>query len=169
MLKNLKKILILADSLGLPKNENEDIVRYSYTWPSLLNQNLKNFEIINHSVRKRTIIVTKNQLAEIIMIEPHLVIFQIGVVDCAPRIFSLNDQKWLKRFPNFIKYYIINLRKNRRAKIQTENPLSKVYVKPELFKKTYLEIIVELKHEFENFNFTNNWRQKYFRKKITRL
>ena len=147
---NQKRILILADSLGLPRDENEDVVKYYNTWPSLFSQNFKQYEIINYSTRKRTIVSTFGQIDEIKLMEPHLIIFQIGVVDCAPRIFSEYDKKWLKKMPNFLKYWIINYRKKRRVKLQSKDSLNKVYVKPDVFKETYINLINALRYGFEN-------------------
>jgi lysophospholipase L1-like esterase len=138
--------MLLGDSLCLPRNENEKRVRYECLYPVLLN-NSSGLQIINFSRRSKTIVDIRSEIGEIVLYEPKVVILHIGIVDCAPRIFSKKEKIMYSRFPRILRDFVIRNRKKRRTNIQGKNPLRKVYVNPELFKKTYLEVISMLRQE----------------------
>ena len=138
------RIVVIADSLGLPRSENGIKVRYESTYPFLLGRENKNHEIVNFSERSKTIIDARNEINEVLLYEPECIIVQIGIVDCAPRIFSIKEKFILSKLPASIRTRVIEYRKKKRVSTK-RNPLSKAYVKPDDFKKTYLDLIINLK------------------------
>ena len=85
-----KRILILGDSLCLPRKHPEKVSLYQ-TWPSLLN-NDAHFEIIQIAIGGGTLKTLNEQSAYYVASEPDIVIIQSGIVDCAPRALG-----WLER------------------------------------------------------------------------
>lgn len=141
------KIMIVGDSLCLPRKENGISVKYDNIYPVLLSKRFKQYEFINFSKRSNTIVNVRSELNEIILYEPKVVIFQIGVVDCAPRIFSKRERYLIGKLPSILRNIIINKRKEKRNLIQSKNSLSKVYVKPTTFVQTYVDVINFLHNE----------------------
>ena len=82
------KILILTDSLGLPRFKPE-ICSFKDTWPILL----KNIypDIHQVSIGAATSQVLLKQIAYQKPFEPNIVILQVGIVDCAPRFMSRKE------------------------------------------------------------------------------
>lgn len=79
-----KRLLILTDSLGLPRPQ-PDVVTGPETWPQLLK---KDFDVIQMSLGGATIEDIFNQTHYYLPFEPDLVLLQAGIVDCAPRALS---------------------------------------------------------------------------------
>jgi hypothetical protein len=138
------RIVALADSLALPRDEGTDVVRWEDTWPSQL-QHMCDLhgvraETINCGARSRRITTTiEGDFYEHIDLKrPDIVILQIGIVDCAPRLISLWERRVMNRrwFPASLREKIIRRRSASRASRTRRNPLAKVYTSPELFAAT---------------------------------
>lgn len=138
----INKVLVLADSLALPRHEHDDIVLYEETWPFLLQKHYPNIHVINWGRRSRTSLTTLSEFNEIDLVNADMIILQVGVVDGAPRIFTHFEKSILKRLPSGIRNRIISFRKKRRNKITGRNPLKKVDVKPDKFEE-YLSLFIE--------------------------
>ena len=138
------RIVVLGDSLCLPRITEEETIEWEDTWPKILETHLrkldKNTEVINCGRRSRRItsILGTDFTEDILLKKPNYVIFQIGVVDAAPRIFSLREKALLNKkfFPWRLKQWLIAERKKQRSKIISKNPMAKVYTTPEEFKKS---------------------------------
>ncbi len=141
-----KRVVVVADSLAMPRNEEGGVVKYEETWPFLLAQEFPALEIINKGERARTIRTTKNGIEEILLLTPNIVIFQIGVVDGSPRIFTGFEKRILRRLPSRLRKYIINQRSKNRNRITSKNPLAKVEVKPNEYETVFREVINKLKN-----------------------
>ncbi len=152
------KITVLGDSLCLARKTDSDIIEYEETWPFLLQSELSSisnsntYSIVNGK-RKRTVRDINHELLRdyVEFINPKHLIFQIGVVDAAPRIFSKLESRILnfKYFPNFLKVYIINYRKRNRQQILKKNSLKKVYTNPKIFKNS----LQRIHNKLNNLNF----------------
>ncbi len=93
------RIVVGGDSLGLPRLK-PTIISYKDIWPFLLESKLRNKNIncvvLNHSERSRTLPKFLKNFQDIVSIwEPDILIIQIGIVDCAPRLFSEREHKFL--------------------------------------------------------------------------
>lgn len=103
-----KKIIIITDSVSMPRYE----VPYENTWIYRLKESMPGFDIMDRSVRGSTSmrLVTEGgggvDLLESYM--PGLVILQLGMAECAPRLFKKKGFEIF--FLNHIipKKYIIN-------------------------------------------------------------
>lgn len=80
-----KKILILSDSLALPRSQPE-ICSYENTWPELLKK--KGFVIQQVSFGGGTSADLLSQVSYHKSFNPDYVVLQVGIVDCAPRFMT---------------------------------------------------------------------------------
>ena len=103
-------ILVIGDSLSLPRNELD----YSKTWPFLLNSlNLNSYDFhlgsnwgATSKILKITSLLTNWK--------PDYIFIQLGIVDCAPRLINNIEQYILSKLPNYlVKTYIKLIKKIR--------------------------------------------------------
>jgi len=120
----MKKLLVLGDSLTLPRNTPEACA-YEQTWPVLLKQF---YEVHQVSIGGGTVRDIYRQIEYHIAFKPDYVILQSGIVDCAPRALSAFELEvlnkiWLTRklvLP-FVKQNTHFLRKWRNKKYSNPN------------------------------------------------
>ncbi len=122
-----KKIMIITDSVSMPRPG----ILYEDTWISLLKNRFSSYDIMDRSGRGSTSkrLVTEGgggaDLLETYM--PAVVILQIGITECAPRLFKKHgfENFLIKRIipgrfiPDYIKY--VKRRRGRNPEI-TEIP-----------------------------------------------
>jgi acyl-CoA thioesterase I len=137
------RIVVLGDSMPMPRVEGIDCVWWEQTWPYLLQEHLIshgfNDEVINCSSRSRTVdsLCGEDFNEHIIFKRPDVLILELGVVDCAPRIFSKKEKKILNSYPipGRLRDWIIKWRTAHRKEIIRRNPLKKIYTPPNRFVK----------------------------------
>ena len=152
----MKRIVVLGDSLALPRKEGVDNLNWEETWPYLLERKLKlkfvEIEVINCSKRARlmTTLLGHDFKEHILFKDPEIVILQIGVVDCAPRIISLKEKAVLNHrlFPSFIRRKIIAYRKRNKREITKQTPLAKVYTPPRVFESALKQFFSRVDQEY---------------------
>lgn len=142
--KNTKKkrLVLVGDSLGMPRPEED--LHYDQTYPYLLRSKLKDWEIIQRNKRANdtTIQTRKDSLKDdILYLSPNIVTIQLGIVDCAPRLFGRYTGIMIDFLPNLIKKVIIKSASKNRKKITKRFP--KTYVPKEKYRKN-IEKIVEI-------------------------
>ena len=121
--RELKKVLILTDSLSLPRNKPEK-VKPKDTWPSLLNNN-QDYDIMIMAMGGATIKKLYEQSHYYASFNPDIVIIQSGIVDCAPRALGLlekeiiNSNKLLSAF--FHRFMPVSFLRRFRKKTYTSN------------------------------------------------
>ncbi len=132
----MKKILCIGDSLALPRF---DEVKYEDTWFYLLKKQFPAFDFI--SVFKRGIttdVLTKWGGGEQDKIKtfpygsdclehykPNVVILQLGIVDCAPRLLKQGiERKLVTRLPKKYRNIYINFLKKFRERTPTNTFVS---------------------------------------------
>lgn len=120
-----KRILILSDSLALPRSKPEHCA-HSYTWPELLKQ-------CGYAVHQVSIggAISSDLLFQVSYhkeFKPDIVIVQVGIVDCAPR-FMTKFELSIARKIGVLGRILIKLLNNKIVKsIRRIN-----YVKPKEF------------------------------------
>lgn len=92
------RVLILTDSLGLPRNKPE-CVSYDETWPAIIKKT--QFDILSLSVGGWTTADFKKCIKYYQAFNPDLLIIQIGIVDCAPRFVTKKEKFLLENFTFF--------------------------------------------------------------------
>ena len=130
------KVLCIGDSTSLPGHTNS----YEDTWFYILKQNFPDLDFISlfrRSITTEILVVegggdyTDNLPKGADCLEfynPSIVILQLGIVDCAPRLLNQFDKLIIKLSPQrFNKFYITFLKKIRKRK------LSNTIVSPEKF------------------------------------
>lgn len=82
------RILILTDSLGLPRNKPE-VCSFEDTWPVLLKNKYPNIHQV--SIGAATSEILLKQIHYHKGFNPDIVVLQVGIVDCAPRFMSRKE------------------------------------------------------------------------------
>lgn len=137
------KLIIIADSLAMPRAG----VKYEDTWVYLLKEQLYDIDIIEKLKRASTSerFVTEGGGIEFSLgsdllefYNPQNVIIQVGVTDCAPRLFHNKSffSKFINNIPLRISSLIIQFLKNTRGR-KADN----AYVTPNNFKRNYQNYI----------------------------
>lgn len=92
-------VLIIADSLALPRQG----LPFKHTWPAILSGALKDVTWINRGVRESTTerLNTEGEQGKDCLewYEPDLVILQLGICDCAPRVMKRSVARLFHRLP----------------------------------------------------------------------
>ncbi|GAB3340931.1 hypothetical protein GCM10027429_28690 [Marivirga atlantica] len=104
----MKKVLILTDSLALPR-EKPEYCGHENTWPQLLNKHCQLHQV---SLGGGTVQDLVRQLEYHKLFNPDIIIIQSGIVDCAPRALSLLELKLLQKIPFFGKRILKLVQKN---------------------------------------------------------
>jgi acyl-CoA thioesterase-1 len=128
------RIVALADSLALPRDEKGEVLRWEETWPYLLAEQLAGVDVINCGARARS----SDQLLgdalyeHVALKRPDVVVVQVGIVDCSPRVFTKLEKRLLGLpvVPAPLRQRIIAHRAARRAEITRRDPLGRVHTPP---------------------------------------
>lgn len=140
MQKNIKRILIITDSLGAPRFVNNERISYDNTWVYKVISFFKKdniefiFLTINGLDSERLLQLTKDKL---LLYEADIVVFQFGIVDCAPRVLkdfeikllSILKLSWItRRIISKYHAFLSNLRSIQQVGLEnfTKN-ISQVY------------------------------------------
>lgn len=110
----MKKVLCIGDSLGLPRPG----VSYEQTWFAMLQNHYQNEFCFIPSFRRA---LTSADIASVDNLEiynPQIVILQVGIVDCAPRLFKRNSKLIfiINRAPSLIKSVFWRIAKKIRQR-----------------------------------------------------
>ena len=145
------KILIIADSLALPRGNNQGNISYEETYPYLLLQSLRQrlgpqADVLLKGKPYRTILdILPNWSTEVIQTEVDVVIIQVGVVDCAPRVLLARQHEFvIQLHPIWLRYKILKFINRHRREIITRFP-NRVYVPLHDF-KAEMEYIIQTFH-----------------------
>lgn len=93
----MKRVLILTDSLSLPRDKPE-VCEYENTWPALIKASGKHI-VHQVSIGGATSSFLLKQLHYHAMFKPDIVILQMGIVDCAPRFANQFELEIINRLP----------------------------------------------------------------------
>ena len=117
-MKNRKKIIIVTDSVSMPRTE----VPYESTWIYLLKNKFRNLDVIDRPERGSTTIrlITEGgggaDLLETYM--PDYIILQTGLTECAPRLFKKNgfERRFINHLPQKVRDDYINGIREKRGR-----------------------------------------------------
>lgn len=164
-----RRIVFIGDSLAMPRFE----IALEHTYPYLIGKEGKN-EVISRNKRANTSISQNNAqniLDDVVFLTPDIVVIHLGIVDCAPRLFT-KKQNYLLSKIKILNKYIIKFFSDNRFFFTKYNP--KVYVNKNEFSinitslikkckkynvsKIYLLNISDtsLKNKKKSFNFNEN-------------
>jgi lysophospholipase L1-like esterase len=141
------KVVILADSLALPRQEGEGNIPFEATYPYLLDESLRERLarraplIIERGMRSRTIERVLDEWFEMVSLRgAEVVVVHVGIVDCAPRIFMPRERAFIERLrPARLRIRFLNfVHRHRRRIVQTRG---RVYVPVRKFKAGVEEVV----------------------------
>lgn len=129
-MQELKKILIITDSLSLPRKTNNGYVRWEDTYVYQLKLMNPKYEFIHIAIGGATILDLKAQLNYYEVLNPFIVILQCGIVDCSPRAFSKIEKELIIKFrlSRLTKPFVSILRRNRKFKYVSKNKFEKALI-----------------------------------------
>ena len=135
------KIVILTDSVALPRAHSKGLVMWEQTYLHKLKIQLKDYEVINLSLGGGSIKDIRNQINYFKVLNPVCVILHCGIVDAAPRAFGRIEMNIISkmRLSRLTKPLVSFLRKYR----------SHHYANPQEFER----LLLEIKEEFDAPNF----------------
>lgn len=141
------KVVIMADSLALPRPESDGNIPYEATYPFLLDQSLRRRlgpgapQIIERGMRSRTIERVVDDWLELVELRrPEVVVVHVGIVDCAPRVFLRRERSLVERLrPARVRVRLLNFVHRHRRRIISLRP--RVYVPPERFESLVAEVV----------------------------
>lgn len=138
-----KKILIIGDSLCLPREKPEH-VNYQQTYPFLLKQ-IGGVEIYQLAIGGGTIADLFDQISYYKVVKPDIVIVHSGIVDCAPRALSRLERDFVASnriltvfFNRFVSIY--KLRKFRKITYVNEKTF-KHYIEQIVYSFDYAQLV----------------------------
>lgn len=138
------KIVILADSLALPRPEDIGDTPHEATYPYLLDQALRreapDHQVIERGMRRRTINDVLADWREMVEFRrPDILVVHVGIVDCAPRVFLRRESDFIAnlRFVS-LREFITNFAHNHRRRIVTLR--RRVYVTAQVFEAQVREV-----------------------------
>ena len=109
----MKQVLILTDSIGAPRSKPLKTY-YKDTWIGVLEEKLlkHNYKTFAYTQRAADSSHIKSRIeVQFGLYEPEIVILQIGICDCAPRVLKQNELRIIKRLPiinKLVHSYISN-------------------------------------------------------------
>lgn len=126
----MKKILILTDSLSLPRAKPETL-ELQDTWPSVLESNFPD-RFIRVAIGGATLTeLFKQATGYYKSIEPDILIVQSGIVDCVPRGYSKLELQLIRKTSIGRHLFFKMIGTDRMRKFRKVN-----YTPVELFRKT---------------------------------
>ncbi|ELR70591.1 hypothetical protein C900_03572 [Fulvivirga imtechensis AK7] len=110
------KVLILTDSLSLPRAYQGGKVEWEDTYVSLLKRSRQDIEFIQVGIGGATIAELYRALNYYVHANPQLIILHAGIVDCAPRALTNFEKKVVSRLglEKVVKRLSRRLRKARK-------------------------------------------------------
>ena len=112
----IKKVLVITDSVSMPRNE----VPYESTWIYHFKKKFKNFDVIDRPERGSTstrLVTEGGGGADLLeSYTPEYVFLQIGLTECAPRLFRKNgfERRFINYLPQKVRDdYIKGIREKR--------------------------------------------------------
>ncbi len=142
------KIVLLGDSLSLPRGPAQGDIPYEATYPVLLERSLRARLgaqvpwLIERGLRLRTILrVPSDWYEQIELKKPDILVVHVGVVDCAPRVFLPLERHMVNAIrPKRLRAWVLGLvNKHRRAIIRLRP--NRVYVSHRRFERGVQQVV----------------------------
>lgn len=135
------RILILTDSLGLPRFKPERVT-YDEIWPVLIRDN--KFQIETFSVGGWSSFDFLTYIKYYSAFKPDILIIQVGIVDCAPRFVTKKEKFFIENLPLVGKRLLGYANKKWIRKIRNIT-----YVNPQEFKNN-IDLIIRAFPSLQN-------------------
>lgn len=136
----MARIVIIGDSLGLPRVD----LPYEKTYPFLLQETLGRTEVVPRNVRLNDTSVQFKKIHEDVgYFKPDIVVMQLGIVDCAPRMFW----RFEHRVVGFINKFIPVVPFLSKFRYPVTRIFQKVYVTKKRFRQNLHNIFSYLQKQ----------------------
>ena len=171
------KILILTDSLGLPRIKPE-VCSFEKTWPVLLKERYPNIHQV--SIGSATTDTLLKQINYHKHFQPDIVVIQVGIVDCAPRFMSrleleitkslglfgkalikLANRKWIRNLRNITYVKQTKFKKNINS-IQDAFNCPVIFIGIIPATKEYEELLPGVSYKIQTYNSILEKKSNYF-------
>ena len=136
---NKKRILVITDSLGLPRKDSSGNIGLDNTWPYILRNEYEVFQI---SLLGETIKYLFDKSLPYSDSYFDYIIIQSGIVDCSPRAISKREKYLIENIP-FVGRIFYPLLKKHKIKLREKRDIT--YTKIEDYKK----YIINFKETFK--------------------
>lgn len=145
------KIVVMADSLAMPRQEGEGNIAFEATYPYLLDQSLRRQlgsqtpVVIERGMRRRTIEYVLDEWFELVELRtPDVVVVHVGIVDCAPRVFLRRERRFVENLrPARLRNLVLSfVHRHRRAIVKRRG---RVYVPPDRFSALVAQVVQKAK------------------------
>jgi lysophospholipase L1-like esterase len=144
------RIVVIQDSMGMtrPAEGDQPRVTYEETWAKRFEHRVcQSFdaEVITYGQREKTSRALASDVDQYVALnQPDIVVLQVGLVDAVPRIISWRERQVLRLVPKGTREKFVDLRKDQRqARMMDGNPLAKVYVPPDSFRRNLQNFLDE--------------------------
>lgn len=140
----MKICLVITDSVGFPRTE--PLTLFQNTWLGLLEEKLNQsgFFIVYFQKKGLSTEHIVRELNKILIYtKPDLIILQVGIVDCSPRVLKNSELNFLKKIP-IINSVVHRIIKKYYRQLSSLRNLS--YIDPYLFKLN----LEQIKRDFKN-------------------
>lgn len=139
------RVVIAADSLGLPRR-GPDPVRAREAWPTLLEERLRgaldDVAVVNRAQRGLTLPALVGKYDDLVGLwEADVLVLQVGIVDCAPRVFGQRQRALLssRLVPGTLRRIVTRLAARYRRQIITMRPRVR-YTSPRQFRSSLRDL-----------------------------
>jgi hypothetical protein len=121
------RVLILSDSLGLPREINNELVSFEDTYVYLLRKKYPKADIVHLGIGGATMADIYKQSLYYPVMNPDYVFIQCGIVDCAPRAFTRFESKVIRelRLKKLFNLLVKFLRRYRKHTYTTKRKFKK--------------------------------------------
>jgi len=145
------RIFLIGDSLAVPRSDPSGDIRYRNCYPFLIQQYLENqlqsvhvpviYDRSQSCCTLPDVVFSWNE--EISLQEPDILIIQVGVVDCAPRVFTPYQRKVVANLrPRIMRESVLSLvRKYRKHLVRLRGNLT--YTSYEQFRQAAIGLSSE--------------------------
>lgn len=144
-----KVVSIIADSLALPRHKKDGDTAYAKTYPYLLRLLLgaEGYHFVEAGKRSRTILDAVAEYDELVTLrKAEILILHVGLVDCAPRVFTEEKRYFISQLPWVLRAPILKFIKLARPYFIDGREIIQ-WVPPEKFKTTCTDIIARAKND----------------------
>lgn len=141
MTENNKRVLILTDSLGCPRKETE----VTKTWTDQVIRANSGKGYFFYTYCKRGLYANDIYCEYVECLKPDYIIVQVGVVDACRRVFTIFQEKVIRRIP-IISKLLFGLSKKYYYYLTKRKSLH--YTTPEDFSKIFTRLIENTKAKF---------------------
>lgn len=137
-------IVFIGDSLIMPRPAEN--ISPEETYGYIASQKLKDHQVITTAQYSNDTSIQSQikNLDPLRRVSPDVVFVQLGIVDCAPRLFSRREQTFINMLPPSLRDWLISILSANRRVLTKWFP--KVYVNRKDFKKN-MEVILDFVEE----------------------